>query len=404
MQTELGDYTTTASLQQNYYTKTGADSAIAAATTNLASQSYVQTELADYTTTASLTQNYYTKTATDSAISSATTNLASQTYVQTELADYTTTASLQQNYYTKTDADSAIATATTNLASQTYVQTELADYTTTANLNLNYYTKTGADSAISSSIGTYTTTVGNETLTLQQHHSSINGIEGKYSIKIDDNGSVAGFGLISTANDGVPSSGTGSAFIVAADRFAITSDADATATENSNVGDNYPLQSLHNNTQRNGCRRQPATYDDNGNAIQVPAGVYIKDAFIHNGQITSAAIEHGTITDANIGSLDGKITSGQIQIDNQNNFAIQGKTQVISGETVGDYDSNVWLFPRQRQRYAAFNLGDGTKYIKFNGDTGVFEATGAVIKDATIDTLKIGARGHRAGRSGSKHQ
>jgi len=344
-------------------------------------------------TLSQLSTNYYTISGVNGAISAATTNLASQSYVQTELADYTTTASLTQNYYTKTATDSAISSATTNLASQTYVQTELADYTTTANLNLNYYTKTGADSAISSSIGTYTTTVGNETLTLQQHHSSINGIEGKYSIKIDDNGSVAGFGLISTANDGVPSSGTGSAFIVAADRFAITSDADATATENSNVGDNYPFKVFttpHNVTDADGNQ----AYDDDGNAIQVPAGVYIKDAFIHSGQITTADIEHGTITDANIGSLDaGKIRSGQIQIDNQNNFAIfQGKTQVISGDTVGDYDSNAsGFFLGNVNGYAAFNLGDGTKYIKFNGDTGVFEATGAVIKDATIGTLKIGA-------------
>lgn len=393
VQTELGDYTTTASLQQNYYTKTGADSAIAAATTNLASQSYVQTELADYTTTASLTQNYYTKTGADSAIASATSGLASQTYVQTELGDYTTTANLNLNYYTKTGADSAIASATSGLASTTYVTNALGSYTTTADLNTYYYTKTGADSAISSGITNFTTTVGNETLTLQQHHSSINGIEGKYAIKIDDNGSVAGFGLISTSNTGVPASGTGSAFIVAADRFAITSDADATATENSNVGDNYPFKvftTTHNVTDADGNQ----AYDDQGNAITVPAGVYIKDAFIHNGQITSAAIEHGTITDANIGSLDaGKIRSGQIQIDNQNNFAIfQGKTQVISGETVGNYNSTAsGFFLGNVNGYAAFNLGDATKYIKFNGNTGVFEATGAVIKDATIGTLKIGA-------------
>jgi hypothetical protein len=351
------------------------------------------TQEQNVSTLSTLSTNYYTTSGTDSAIAAATTNLASQSYVQTELADYTTTASLTQNYYTKTGADSAIASATTGLASQTYVQTELGDYTTTANLQQDYYTKTAADSAISTGISTYTTTVGSETLTLQQHHSSINGIEGKYSIKIDDNGSVAGFGLISTANDGVPSTGTGSAFIVAADRFAITSDADATATENSNVGDNYPFKvftTTHNVTDADGNQ----AYDDNGNAITVPAGVYIKDAFIHNGQITAATIEKGTITDAEIGSLDaGKITSGQIQIDNQNNFAIfQGKTQTISGETVGNYNSTAsGFFLGNVNGYAAFNMGDSSKYIKFNGNTGVFEATGAVIKDATIDTLKIGA-------------
>jgi len=388
---QLGNYTNTSTLQQNYYTKTATDSAISAATLNLASQSYVQTELGDYTTTASLQQNYYTKTGADSAISAATSGLASQTYVQTELGDYTTTANLNQNYYTKTGADSAISAATTGLASTTYVQTELGDYTTTADLTQNYYTKTSTDSAISSGITNYTTTVGNETLTLQQHHSSIDGIQGKYAIKIDDNGSVAGFGLISTSNTGVPSTGTGSAFIVAADRFAITSDSDSTATENSNVGNNYPFKVFttpHNVTDADGNQ----SYNDDGTAKTIPAGVYIKDAFIHDAQITGAMIEEATITDANIGSLDaGKIRSGQIQIDNQNNFAIfQGKTQVISGETVGNYNSNAsGFFLGNVNGYAAFNMGDASKYIKFNGNTGVFEASGAVIKDLSVTTAKI---------------
>jgi hypothetical protein len=349
-------------------------------------------------TLSSLNTNYYTISGTNGAISAATTNLASQSYVQTELADYTNTANLNLNYYTKTGANNAISAATTNLASTTYVQNELGDYTTTANLNLNYYTKTAADSAISSSIGTYTTTVGSETLTLQQHHSSINGIEGKYSIKIDDNGSVAGFGLISTANDGVPSTGTGSAFIVAADRFAITSDADSLATENGTVGDNYPFKVFtapHNVTDADGNQ----SYNADGTSKTIPAGVYIDNAFIHDAQITGAMIEEATITDANIGSLDaGKIRSGQIQIDNQNNFAIfQGKTQVVGQDAdgndiiEGDYGSNSnGFFLGNVNGYAAFNMGNATNYIKFNGNTGVFEATGAVIKDLSVTTVKIG--------------
>ena len=151
------------------------------------------TQSQNASTLATLSQDYYTISGTNGAISAATTNLASQSYVQTELGDYTTTASLTQNYYTKTGADSAIASATSGLASTTYVTNALGSYTTTADLNTYYYTKTGADSAISSGITNFTTTVGSETLTLQQHHSSINGIEGKYSIKIDDNGSVRWF-------------------------------------------------------------------------------------------------------------------------------------------------------------------------------------------------------------------
>lgn len=408
VQTELGDYTTTASLQQNYYTKTGADSAVAAATTNLASQSYVQTELGDYTTTASLTQNYYTKTGADSAIASATSGLASQTYVQTELGDYTNTANLNLNYYTKTGANSAIASATLGLASTTYVTNALGSYTTTADLNTYYYTKTGADSAISSGITNFTTTVGSETLTLQQHHSSINGIEGKYSIKIDDNGSVAGFGLISTANDGVPSTGTGSAFIVAADRFAITSDFDSEATENGTVGDNYPFKVFttpHNVTDADGNQ----SYNDDGTAKTIPAGVYIDNAFIHDAQITGAMIEEATITDANIGSLDaGKIRSGQIQIDNQNNFAIfQGKTQVVGQDAdgndiiEGDYSSLAsGFFLGNVNGYGAFHIGAGSsRYLKFNSSNGDLIATGLEILAA--DGTKLVKAGGLIASSGA---
>ena len=342
-------------------------------------------------TLATLSTNYYTISGVNSAISAATTNLASQSYVQTELADYTTTADLQQNYYTKTAADSAIASATTGLASTTYVQNELSDYTNTATLQQNYYTKTDTDSAISTGISTFTTTVNGDTLTLQQHHSSIDGIEGKYSVKIDNNGNIAGFGLISNANTGVPTSGTGSAFIVAADRFAISADYNVNASELGAVGTNYPFKVITTTTNVTDANGNQA-YDSNGVAMTIPAGVYIKDAFIHNGQITSANIEHGTITDANIGSLDaGKITSGQIQIDNQNNFAIfQGKTQVINSETVGNFNSTAsGFFLGNVNGYGAFHIGNSSSYVKFNGGTGLFEATGAIIKDLSVTTLKI---------------
>jgi hypothetical protein len=327
----------------------------------------------------------------------------------TQAQNVSTLSSLNTNYYTISGANGAISAATTNLASTTYVQSELGDYTTTANLNLNYYTKTGADVAISSSIGTYTTTVGSETLTLQQHHSSINGIEGKYSIKIDDNGSVAGFGLISTANDGVPSTGTGSAFIVAADRFAITSDADATATENGTVGDNYPFKVFttpHNVTDADGNQ----SYNADGTSKTIPAGVYIDNAFIHDAQITGAMIEEATITDANIGSLDaGKIRSGQIQIDNQNNFAIfQGKTQVVGQDAdgndiiEGDYSSLAsGFFLGNVNGYGAFHIGSGSsRYLKFSSSNGDLIATGLEVR-APDGTVLVDAGGLTNGSGGN---
>ena len=319
-------------------------------------------------TLSTLDTTYYTITETTNAITQATTNLASTSYVQTELADYTTTASLNLNYYTKTGADSAIATATTGLASQTYVQNQLGNYYTSAHILSTYRTETDTDTAISTAIGSYSTTVGGNTLTIEEQHQSIDGIEGKYSVKIDNNGNVAGFGLISTANTGVPTNGTGSAFIIAADRFAISADYNTSETALASV-DKYPFKVFTANTTVNG--------------EVIPAGVYIKDAYIHDAQITDAKIKDATITNAKIVGLEaGKITSGDIQITNSNDIKIyQGKTSYSSTS------SGFWL--GNLNGSAAFNIGDSTKYFKFDGGSGVFEATGAIIKDLSVETAKI---------------
>ena len=141
-----------------------------------------------------------------------------------------TLSTLDTTYYTITETTNAITQATTNLASQTYVQTQLGGYYNSAYINANYRTESDTDTAISTAIGAYSTTVGGNTLTIEEQHQSIDGIEGKYSVKIDNNGNVAGFGLISTANTGVPTTGTGSAFIIAADRFAISADYNTSET------------------------------------------------------------------------------------------------------------------------------------------------------------------------------
>lgn len=52
---------------------------------------------------------------------------------------------------------------------------------------------------------------------VQTHARSINGLEAQYTVKVDANGKVAGFGLATTPKNGTP----GSKFIVNADRFGI---------------------------------------------------------------------------------------------------------------------------------------------------------------------------------------
>ena len=127
------------------------------------------------------------------------------------------------------------------------------------------------------------------------------GLSGQYSVKIDANGHVAGFGLSNTVVNGVPTS----AFIVRADKFAIVSDDDTsdglgTTTPNS---DSVPFS----------VQPYQAPDASNGN-IEIQAGVYINSAFIANGSITTAQIGTATIDTANItGTLSAnKIVGGEI--------------------------------------------------------------------------------------------
>jgi len=74
------------------------------------------------------------------------------------------------------------------------------------------------DNALSSSISTLTTTVNGHTTSIQTQATSIDGLSGKYTVKIDNDGYVVGFGLASTANNGTPTS----EFVIRADKFVMT--------------------------------------------------------------------------------------------------------------------------------------------------------------------------------------
>jgi hypothetical protein len=298
LNTALGNYTNTAGLVADYYTKSATDSAISSATQYLVSNTGLNTALSAYTSTATLTANYYTKTAADSAISQATTNLVSTTALNTALGSYTTTASLTTNYYTKTQADSAISSATTNLVSNSGLATTLGNYPTTATLTTNYYTKTATDSAISSATQSLvsSSTLNNYTTTaaLQANYftkASGTSLEGKYTVKVDLNGYVSGFGLASTAND----AGASSTFSVRADSFYIAS------PSGPGISPTMPF-----------IVRTSAT---NIGGVDVPAGVYITDGYIQNGTITNAKIANLAVDSAKIASLTAdKITAGSISV------------------------------------------------------------------------------------------
>mgnify|MGYP005990867973 FL=1 len=156
-------------------------------------------------------------------------------------------------------------------------------------LSTNVTTLDGEVTALSSSVTTLNTTVGTNTTSISTNTSSINGIEGKYAVKVNNNGHVSGFGLISTANNATPTS----VFTVTADAFKIV-DTSGAATPTA------PFEVYTSSRTVDG--------------VSVPAGVYMDNAFI-----TSASIK---TLDADV------ITAGTINADR---LSVDGTTIDTSG-------------------------------------------------------------------------
>ena len=129
----------------------------------------------------------------------------------------------------------------------------------------------GVNTSQASSISTLQTTVGGHTTSIQTNASSIDGIQGKYTVKIDNNGYVTGYGLISSSNDGTPTS----EFMVVADKFSI-----APVATNGDAVDGSPFFHLTTTTTVDG--------------VSLPAGTYMKKAFITD--LTSTNIRAASIT------------------------------------------------------------------------------------------------------------
>ena len=71
--------------------------------------------------------------------------------------------------------------------------------------------------AVTERITTLQTSVNGNAASIQTHARSINGLEAQYTVKVDVNGKVAGYGLATTPKNGTPES----KFIVNADRFGV---------------------------------------------------------------------------------------------------------------------------------------------------------------------------------------
>lgn len=237
-------------------------------------------------TRATLLTDYSTTTTVNAAIA-----LSASSLTALYLAgDASTLASANAFTYSRATIDGAISTS----ASSVTAAFTAADVSTLAAANAFTYSRATIDGAIAASTATVSARLNNfggTGATVETNFSaaasSITGLQGQYTVKIDLNGYVSGFGLASTAVSASPFS----QFIVRADSFAIASP--------SGPGITPAVPFI--------VRTTPGTV----NGVAYPAGVYIDSAFILD--LTAAIARLGTawVDDAKIGSVSaGKLTVG----------------------------------------------------------------------------------------------
>lgn len=124
-------------------------------------------------------------------------------------------------------------------------------------------------------------TDGTQTLSIEQqmtaHRNDLGGLEGQYTVKIDANGKVAGFGLASEPND--TTGGSFTTFQINVDRFAIV-----------NTTNDQPVVPFY--------VQAGEVFID----AAVIADATISTAMIENAAITSAKIQNGAVTNLKIGN------------------------------------------------------------------------------------------------------
>lgn len=250
-------------------------------------------------------------------------------------------------------AESNISSLQTTTSTQATQISGLTTRVGTAETSITNLQTTTANQA--TSISTLNSTVNSNTTSIQTLTSTTNGLSAQYTVKVDSNGYVSGFGLASTPINGTPSS----SFVVRADSFAVASPSGPGITP-----------------------AIPFIVRTTGviiNGKYVPPGVYIDSAWIQNGTITSAQIT--TLT-------ADQITSGTITatVDLQSPIVRSGL--VIPG-SAGFYLGN---YGGVNQFYVGNgSTGIGGRSLSFDGNNAevrggiyaYFGTIGGILIDAT---------------------
>lgn len=194
-----------------------------------------------------------------------------------------TNASIAEEQIVRADADAANASAITTLSAQVNDATTglpatrsllISDYSTTSSMN----------SAIASASTALQTQIDDNVAAIEENLSSIDGVRAIYTVKMDVDGVVSGYGLMSeVVDDGTVFSKA----IFSVDEFAIIAPGRTVGTLAS-----VPFAALTSAQTINGVAFAPGVYID------------------------GASINDGTIGNAQIGSLSAdKITAGDVALD-----------------------------------------------------------------------------------------
>lgn len=244
-----GDSTTLGSAQTYSetwaYSKSATDSAILAEGASLTTAFGI----GDAATLAQANTDMETYTYSSSGVDAAIAESASELTTNYESADATTLTDAKSYTYGQSTIDGAFASQYSALTANY----QSADTTTENNA------KSYADAAVSTQATVQATTDG--------------GLLAQYTVKVDANGYVAGYGLASTLVDGTPSS----AFIIRADSFAVG--------PNSTIAGVTPAYTF----------LVQATATTIGGE-SVPAGVYFNNAYIQNGSFETIKLANQAIT------------------------------------------------------------------------------------------------------------
>ena len=208
---------------------------------------------------------------------------------------------------------------------------------------------TGDIKSLGERITTAQSTADGNTSAVQTHAKSINGLEAQYTVKVDVNGKVAGYGLATTPKNGTPES----KFIVNADRFGVGSTGKA---------DVFPFVV---DTQKNrvGVNGELVV---NGKAIvdKLNAGDIHGDKITAN-TLNANRLKAGSVTAREMAA--GSITADKLNVNNLS--AISANMGNING--------------------GSLNLGNGRFTVDNNGRVSISAASGNVGLKMTNDKIQF---------------